>query len=368
MPSKSSKTSKPEAKPRFMTLGSSKFVHVVRPKKMDLKVGAGGSECQQVRKFQVAGKIKPSDKGVSAEAALSMDGCERCGTHVVAERFVDPEVKKAKRKDDRDDVLDRAKTGRAKGEAPKGKSKSGPKKGKAVGGEFPVVKSKPKSGPTKTKAGVRSTGSDTEGKANALRDFAVEAGWKVEYKDGDPGLLLVAAKGDATINCWFIDGKYDIGRHAYIEVGSWKGTLRGAHACRRQMAGDSPVHPNPGKGRSGPRKGKTVEVPEDESPEDAARRVPFSLDAPEVEVIDAIKGKVIHWRNSTSGLIEEGWLPAAVHSKGKDKSRALIAITTHPKTERRMVTFMVVDSVNEHGEVYGPERTVYLDKIVKVAG
>lgn len=350
---------------RFMTLGKSKYVHTVRTKAADLKSAEkDGSQCQQVRKYHVAGKIKPNDKGVSPEAALAMDGCEACATELKAKSLQDPDVKKAERAAARDEVIERARTGGKKD----AKGKAAKIKAAREVSKAPKPERKVPNGPTKTKAGVRSVGSDTESKANQLKAFAEQYGWTVEFADGDPGLLLVAKKGDQTIYCWYIDGKYDIARHAYIEVGEWRGTLRGAHACRRQMEGENAVHPNPGKGRSGPRKRVDVgedEVPEDESPEDARRRVPFLLEDLDIEVIDAIKGKVIKWRNGVSGVLEEAWLPASpTTKKGK---REIISVKEHPKTGRRMVTFLVVDSVNEHGEQYGPERTVYLDKIVRVS-
>lgn len=354
-------------KPKFMTLGKSKFVHTVYTKTYDLKGkregGGTGSGCQQVRKYAVADKIDYKAKGISPEAALALDSCEACATSIVAESLIDPEVKKADRAAARDEVLARAK-GDAK-KATKGKAAKIKAAREAVGkGDKPA---KSKAAPTKTKAGVRSVGSDTQGKANQLAEFGKEYGWSVEFADGEPGLLLIAQKDGQTIKCWFIDGKYDIARHAYIEVGSWRGTLRGAHACRRQMEGSNAVHPNPGKGRSGPRKRADAEVepPEDESPEDARRRVPFSLDDPAVEIIDAIRGKVIKWRNGQTGLIEEAWLPAEV--RPKRAKRDLIVVKEHPKTGERYIEFLTVDSIGEHGEQYGVERAVALRKILRVA-
>jgi hypothetical protein len=106
-------------------------------------------------------------------------------------------------------------------------------------------------------------------------------------------------------------------------------------------------------------------VPDDESPEDAKKRVPFSIDDEAIVIIDAIKGKEIKWRNSVSGSMEHATLPADPKGKKTDK----IIIDDHPKIEgRRIVTFLAVEGIGEHGEVYGPWRSVALEKIVRVLG
>jgi hypothetical protein len=351
---------KKEPKAKFMTLGKSKFVHTVRTEAYDRK----NSECQQVRKYMVAGKIDYKAKGISPEAALSLDSCEACATSVIAEALIPAEDKRSNRAEVRDEVLARAKGATNKGKRVKAAKEAVTKEAKPKAEKKPSMT---KSGPRSVAS--RADGDPAEAKAKMLAEFGTEHGWKTSIgKDEVTGHIVVTAKrGDEVITAWFIDGKYDINRHAETRVGSWVGKLRGAHAARRQMAGEGRdrVHPEPGKGRSGPRK-KDAEpdVPEDESPEDAARRVPFSLDDEAIVIMDAVKGKIVRWRNGTSGNVEE----ATLSSKIKGKKRDLIAVNQHPKTGRRMLTFIVVDSVGEHGEVYGPERSIYLDKIVRVVG
>lgn len=347
---------KPAPMPRFMTLGKSKFVHVVRTKTWDLKE----SGCQQVRKFQVAGNVKPSAKGISPEAALALDPCPNCGTDVIAKEALPPEVKKQAKRDQRDDVMKRAK----ESTQTKAQAKKAGKRSKAA------KPAKERVG----KPGARSAGG-TDSKAKALAQFAEDHGWTIGIKDGDPGVLVEAMLGNEIIRCFFVDGKYDTVRFATLSVGDWSAKLRGVHSCRRQIAGegrDRP-YPNPGVGRSGPRKGRKArnaeetadgsEPEEGESPEDAKRRVPFSIDDEPIVIIDAIKGKVIKWRNGMTEEIEEAWLPA--DPKGKKVPK--IRIEEHPKTGRRIITFMVVTSVTEHGEQYGVTRSVFLDKIIRVS-
>lgn len=348
-------------KPKFHLLGKSKFVHTVYTNAYDVKK----SQCQQVRKYVVAGKVDYKSTGISADAALALDSCEACATHEVIKQAQSPEEKRAKRKADANDLLEKIRD-----EQP-GRKKA---KGKPAKADKPVKEKVAKvAKPTTTKSGMRSVGSNADSKARALADFMTENGWSTTIgKDEATGHVVVAGtNGDQNINAFFIDGKYDVSRHAVIAVGAWSGTLRGAHAVRRQVDTslddrDRP-HPAPGKGRKGPRKkvdAEPDEPVEGESPEDARRRVPFSLDDPDVFIIDTIKGHTIRWRNGVSGNVEEATVPGSI-GKGK---RPLITVNAHPKTGRRILDFIQVIAVNENGEVYGPERAVYLDKIVRVAG
>lgn len=347
---------KKQPKERFVLFGRGKLVHVVHTKAYDLK----NSQCQTVRKQWVAGKVT-TGKGLSPEATLALDGCERCGTQAVAKRLLPDEAKRAERKDKRDAVIDRS-----KGETLSQRARKNRKEAKADKPKKVKVERKPR----KTMAGFRSTGGGyedkTQGKAMEVVEFAQANGWAAKA-DKDKGWRVTATKDDMVIHVWFAEGKYDLSREAEIIVGNWTGKLRGAHAARRQMDAsltdrDRP-HPKPGVGRSGPRaKPQDDEPVEDESPEDARKRVPFSLDDEDIVIIDAVKGMNIRWRNGTSGKVETARVPSSV---GKSK-RPLISITQHPKTGRRILDFLQVVEVGKDGEIVGGERNVALDKIVRV--
>lgn len=353
--------------PKFTMIGKGKFVHVVHTEKFD----RANSGCQTVRKALVAGKIDYKGKHLSPEAALALEPCTSCGTSEVAKRMLPAESKREDAKDKRDDVLRRA-----KGESLSDRARKNRQTVKAK--EKPAKEAKPKPvkerKPSKTKAGTRSTGGGVEdkalGKAQELATFAEANGWATDItKDDETGHWTVTAtKGDLTINAWYIDGKYDINRHAEIVVGTWTGKLRGAHAARRQMDAslddrDRP-HPVPGRGRAVVKRSKADvdAATEDESDDDMRKRVPFSIDDDDIVIIDAIKGRKIFWRNATSGAMDDAMIPSSI-GNGK---RPLVAITTHPKTNARMLDFLEV--VDEAGgrEVVGPERVVRLDKIVRV--
>jgi hypothetical protein len=350
-------------KPKFMSLGKSKYIHTIRTEVWDRK----NAQCQMVRKSLVAGTINYKDKGISPEAASVLDGCPSCETAGVLKSLITPEDRRAASKARTEDTLNKVRDE----QKPKSKSKRpvGPDHPKSVrkngGGSErlgkPAAKKMVKSGP-------KSLG-DSREKAEILKEFAEEHGWKVKVSDDKPnGIKLVSKRGNETITCWFSEGRYVTDPMGYIEVegSSWQGKLRAAHACRRQMSGegrDRP-HPNPGSGRSAPRSKREEPTPETESPEDAHKRVPFALDDDDVVIIDAIKGKSIHWRNKMSGLVEEAIIPADLTFKKRPK----VVINTHPKTGRRILSFFPVEGMGDHGEVYGGERNIALDRIIRVVG
>ena len=344
---------------KFMTLGKSKFVHAVRTKTADLKPAASnGSQCQTVRKYWVADKIDPKHKGMSPEAASALDPCPNCDTAGVLASMVTPEQKRAKAKEKSDDLRDRIREeSKPKGKKPK-KPPTGPDR------------STRRSGGGSKRLAVSRAGMSKDdvmmAKVNAYIAFGDEHGWDSTIEDGEPGVMVLSTRDNELIRCYFIDGKYDISRHATVEVGSWTGKLRGVHGCRKQMAneGRDRPHPEPGKGRGGPRRSKSKDDHADEeSPEDAKAKVPFNVeDDEDADIINSIAGHSIRWRNGVSGTLEEARLPLKPNGKKRDK----ITITQHPKTARRMVNFLSVEAISEDGEQYGPERTVYLDKIVKV--
>lgn len=348
--------SKEPPAPRFVMFGKGKVVHVIHTKAYDLKNG----QCPTVRKNIVAGNVdyKKSHKGLSPEATLALPTCTNCGTEVVAQRLIPEETKRAARKDKRDEVMDRAKASKPKSKSSKVKES----------------KPKPDRKPTKAMAGFRSTGSGyedkTQGKAEELAQFARDNGWSAKATEDKPRWRVNATKGNQTIVVWFLDGKFDLSFEGYLEVGNWRGKLRAAHAVRRQidMALDDRMrpHPHPGAGRSVARSRKADIVPEDESPEDAAKRVPFSVDDDPIVIVDMLLGKRIQWRNGVSNTVEEAVVPSEVRGKGKHCKRDKVTLTEHPKTGKRMLDFLVVDSANEDGEVYGPERVVALEKIIRV--
>ena len=356
MPSKSKKTveTKPVSdgpKPKFMHIGKGKFVHLFRTKAWDLK----HSQCPQVRRANVAGKVNYKAKGLSPEAALALDTCEDCGVDAVAKRLIKeaqkPEDRKSQAEDRRNEVLERAAGKKTK------------KSAKHVVAKKDDKPSAPKK-PSMTKAGVRSVASAKDGdpsktKAQLLANHGQEHGWDVKVEKDEHGWVVIAKRGEETIWAPFVDGKFDETRYGTLTVGGWTGKLRAAHACRRQMSceGRDRPFPEPGKGRSGPRRKQEDEVPEEESPQDAARRVPFMIDDDDIAIIDILRNSTIKWRNGKTNTLHEAWFPP---KNGHVKIEA-------NKDGRRYVVFDEVVAIDSKGTQYGKTLNVYLDKIIRVS-
>jgi len=318
--------------PRFITTKTR--VHVV----------GAGVECPVVKTAARKGTWK-GRRGISAEAALALDPCDKCQTHERARAILGH---------DRDAAADQAAATRDKIAGKKRKSDlaSGRRGRKSTGGG------------SKRKVSKAERGS----KAQALKDYAEEHDWSVTIEELDgTEIKLEAIKGDLTIECYFIDGNYNRDRFSYVIKGSWKGRLRGVHGCRKQMAGENPPHPEPGKGKSArsPKARTSLDtesdVDDDDDDDDDSRGVPWLKDDEEAVIIEAVRGHVIYWRNakwSASGKL----LSAEVPPNGK-RTR----VYEHPRNGRRILQFdEVVYDDNRRAEL-GGQRDVALERIVRIA-
>lgn len=333
---------------RFTTLGKGKFVHVLHNKAYDLE----HSECQRVRKYQVADEI-PGGKGISPEAATALDGCTACGTHEAAKAAIkaakSPAQRRAEADDNRNQVMDRA-----SGVKRKLHPSYADKKVKAVKVKSERKRSMTKSGPRSVASAA--SGDQAQAKAIMLGEFGDEHGWvsTIVKDEGTGHWRLGSSRDNEVIHTWFIDGKYDINRHAEMFVGEWVGKLRGAHAVRRQMSmeGRDRPHPSPGMGRSAPRRSSVPDP--DESPDDASDRVPFKLsDSPSV-ITAALAGKVVRWKNGK------------MNNSRLSSDAGNLKVTKHPENRRAMLTFTEVVRLEGDVEVLGAERCLYLNKILRV--
>lgn len=369
-----------EPKAKFIPTKSGK-VHVFRSAKWD----AENSKCAVVKRSldEWAGK-----KGISPEAALDLDPCEKCATSVVAKRVIEaaktPDQKRAESRDrsaatvrkatETDAQRKRREGKEAKAAIAKAKTeKKVADRGEAVGARSRLVESRKT---TMTKSGPRSVASAKDGdpgkqKAMMLIEFGNEHGWASALEeDGKTGWVVESVKDvdgvNEVIHTWYVDGKYDINHHAEISVGSWVGKLRGAHGVRRQMAGvgrDRPF-PNPGSGRSSGGKSDRASLKEESVEEPDIEKehagLPFDIwESDEALILDSVRGKTLRWRNSLNQQLMEATVPT--NSK-------YTKVTVHPKREARILEFIeVVDFDIAHGgEVLGGIRSVALDRLVRV--
>ena len=324
-------------KVRFLAKTANGAVHAV----------GAGAECPIVKKGAREGTWKGM-RSIPPAKVLNRKDCARCDTHARAEAALNGgtygENKTAKPSETKADKANKSTTSKAKAGAAKKAAASKPTpKNKEV---------------RMTQAGPRSVGGDSEDKAKQLLEFAKQHGWKgkVNLTGTNQASVTVSKKDEGTIVCNFVDGKYDVSNQATLSVGDWTGTLRGAHRVRKQMSlegGDRPI-PKPGASR---KRSPKADADSGEDHDDTERVVPWSADSKDAEVINAIRGKVIEWRNRTSGAIDQ----AEVAAKGGN-----VCIEVHPKTMHRMLSFAQVLYDDKGRAELGGERVVRIDRIINV--
>lgn len=193
-------------------------------------------------------------------------------------------------------------------------------------------------------------------KAEAFAEFAKSSGWDVEIShDAGDKTTVVAKRSDEQISISW-KGEACLNETSY-KNGSYERKLRNASAARQKMAEDGSgkppkVAPKPNGGSR--RKAKPEPV---KSVPKIPRRVPWSEEATDAEILKAVTGKVIVWRNVLAGRYEE----ARVMAK---KDQRHLRIDVNRKLER-CLTFCEADM--ERPEIPGgPFRSVRLSAIVKV--
>lgn len=280
-------------------------------------------ECPIVKKGAREGTWKGM-RSLAPAKVLDRKDCTKCDTHARAEA-----------------VLNGKPYGEAKEEAKPAKSSK----------VKPTPKPKPKPAAKPTQAGPRSVGNTSKDKAEQLAEFATEHGWEAKVTSKSKAATMTAKLEDEVITCNYIDGKYDLDKPAMLSKGGWSGILRGTHRVRKQMSlegSDRPI-PHPGEGR---KRSPKAEAGDDDDRE-VERGVPWSADAEDVEIIKAVAGRVIEWRNRTSNAIESAEVPSKGHLK----------IERHPKSGDRMVVFSQIVYDDKRRAAAGPERIVRIAQI-----
>lgn len=373
-------------KPRLIATKAGS-VHVVTTERWDKE----NSTCRVVKRGWTQGTWK-GKRGVSPDAALAHEPCDACKSHTVARRIKresqSPEERRAESKDKRDQTLAKARGEQqwyvsrdhkgfttnpdmaAKGddgEPIKGSSGTSKKRPRATRGPTTVGGKVVKQGSASVKRSGRTmaarkgagTAEGSEGKARELVAYATEQGWEatVEPLEGTE-YVVTATKGKETVTCYFIDGKYNRDRHSTVAVGEWTGRLRGVHGCRKQIgnAGSDRPFPDPGSGRSAVSKRRKAEADEPD-PETEHVGLPFTMDAPDGEIIEAVRGHHLKWRNTLSDSVQAAEVP------GK---RGGIKLSTHPKRDVRVLSFFEVVYDERKVAGLGGERNVAIDRIIRV--
>lgn len=320
---------------RFMTTGTGK-VHVVQGKTKDVKY----SKCPIVKKGHTEGRWGRK-KGVSPDAALAMDECSRCGAHSVARMEIEANKTPAQK---------RAEAKRRSQETQEKLAAAGRKKSRSKSkGEQPARRG-PKSGDAKAQM---------QAKAEEHKEFAEKHGWQAKaWESGTNEWTCEATKQGQTLKLIYRDGRTVWSRvilKSGVEV-----RLRNSSNWRKHACGEGKVMPDY-KPRERANTGKAAlkrAVIDDNAPRD----LPFDLELDDNDtIIEALAGKWITWRMTLVNKLDEARVP--IRSRN-------VRIAEHPKTGRRMISFHEFHGVSGEGEdkseVLGGERTVYLDKILKV--
>ena len=200
-------------------------------------------------------------------------------------------------------------------------------------------------------------------KAKALAEHAESLGWDTELIAGDGDItMLRATRGDEVITAKYDGSRYiydDTSMHAY---GSVRSRLRNASAARAQMA----VKPEEAAAEAAkakvkaPTKRNTQEDEDELTDSERKALLPFNPDtSTDDEVIAALLGRTIVWRNRTTGLNEEATLMPSL------PQRHLAIVWKH---NRRVLNFNEATSVDEQlqGVTSGVFRSVYVDAIRRV--
>lgn len=208
-------------------------------------------------------------------------------------------------------------------------------------------------------------------KASEHAELAREHGWDVIVQTNDKGGLTVTArKRDETLVLAYRPGGY-LDNPLIVAIFPGRTVpLHNSGTWRRQVSlpeGKRPINARPKRNGvpkpvnpvvsidSGDINGFAVADPAEAIPI-SRPSLPFPHDAPDEEIIDCIKGKTLFWRNNMAVKVVSVDLPG--------KPRLFRFGVT--RTGRRFVSFPELVGVDKDGEVYGPERSVAIEDMLRV--
>lgn len=146
-------------------------------------------------------------------------------------------------------------------------------------------------------------------KAADVKAIAKENGWKVKNKKVDDGISLEFRRGGELVTAVWRDGRMR-GRESLYVAGSRRFILRNAAAIKRQLATSEKEAAKANAAvreyRTTHRRPQPLTVTEDAAHElsDQERRamLPFNPEkATAEEIVEAVRGKMLVWRNRVSG-------------------------------------------------------------------
>lgn len=317
-------------------------VHVV-----DRKLSGEEKLCPVVSRSLNAGSWK-GQRSIKPEEVLKMKDCERCETF----KHARSEIRLNKR---------------AKQQANAGVT--------MVGGRRAAKK-----GPVARNAAAQVSGDNwpvaderTTLKAKEHKAIAEEHGWTVTVAQNERrGLTIVAAKGDELCVLAYRENGILWNDEIRFKVPGRSVPMHNSGTWRRQVSlpeGQRPISARPKQfGRK--KSSIPVEMPESangDHPEDGINgeviplnvaALPFSKDDDDLIIVDAIKGMELFWRNNMMQKVVSARVPSKVRM-------IRFGVTGREPNQRRCVSFPESE-MSKDGEIYGAERTVAIESMLRV--
>lgn len=208
-------------------------------------------------------------------------------------------------------------------------------------------------------------------KAKEHAELAEQHGWSVSITaNAKRGLTVIASKGDEICVLAYRENGILWNDEIVFKVPGRIVAMHNSGTWRRQVSlpeGKRPISARPKRfGRKKTSAGMNLpESANGEQTEDEINgeviplniaSLPFSKDDDDLIIVDAIKGMELFWRNNMMAKV----VSARVPSKPR-----LIRFGTTGRAQRRYVSFPETE-MSSDGEIYGPERSVAIEDMLRV--
>lgn len=106
--------------------------------------------------------------------------------------------------------------------------------------------------------------------------------------------------------------------------------------------------------QTGKKAARTETVDDDQ----ARSGLPFNVEEDDAStIIEALVGRTITWRRTIDAKLDSAKVPQRARN---------CRVAEHPKSGRLMISFYESQGSGDRGELLGGERTVFIDKIIRV--
>lgn len=210
-------------------------------------------------------------------------------------------------------------------------------------------------------------------KAKEHANIAGEHGWSVQVTANERrGLTVIASKGDEICVLAYRENGILWNDEIRFKVPGRSVPMHNSGTWRRQVSlpeGQRPISARPKRFGRKPKlngiersESANSEPTEDEIDGDViplnVASLPFSKDDDDLIIVDAIKGMELFWRNNMMQKVVSARVPS--------KARMIrFGVTGREPNQRRCVSFPESE-MSKDGEIYGAERTVAIESMLRV--